>query len=641
MRALRDLLRRPAGAALLTTTALWFVVWLAFPLAGFWRTAALNVLWTLVATSGALACFAAAREGAELALRRSLILLGAGSLSWALGQAVWTWYTLVPRVEVPYPSVADLGYLPAPLLILAALILWPSQKRKLRRADVFQLVLVVGTTGLFSFSFLVEPVLSAGVSGLAEVLTLSYALSETAVFALLAAGLVSGWTEQRGRSVLVGAGILSLTVADAGFGIDGTGYAAAFEPGWTIPFLLFGIVALAPRSLVRVTQISGWIVPIGLGLLFVGLHAKDAIELGIEDLAMFALLGLLVARYFVLARDERNEARELGRTKAELERAYGDRESALAASRTGLCLFADGQARFWNPAFLELLEIEGHVPTDWASFLARIQTASTLGDEFAFEMGAGKSIRVRLSALGLGEMLVSVDDVTDDVRERATRDEFVAQMVTTQEHDSRRVAELLHEDVVQQLTALGFGLELASMRLEDGSLAELSASVGQIMTSLRRLLVDLHPAVLESQGFAAAVDVAAADLRAAGVEVDVSPFGERFGRTLEQLAYRAVQEAFKNVLAHARAERVAVDIVGRGSVLFCEITDDGRGFGATEPIEGIRSGRLGVKLVRKRIELAGGTFSLRSASGSGTTFAFTLPMDGVPVEPSVHHAEVA
>jgi signal transduction histidine kinase len=381
------------------------------------------------------------------------------------------------------------------------------------------------------------------------------------------------------------------------------------------------------------------LVTIALGLLFVGLHA-GAGELGVKEIAVFAILGLLVARYFVLARAQRKETVELGRTKAELERAYGDRESALAASRTGVCLFADGQARFWNPAFLELLGIGGRLPTDWASFLTRIQPASTLGDEFVFEAAAGKSIRVRLSALGVSKMLVSLDDVTDEMRDRATRDEFVAQMVTTQEYDSRRVAELLHEDVVQQLTALGFELELASMRSGDGSLADLSASAGQIMASLRRLLVDLHPAVLESQGLAAAVDVAAAELRAAGVEVTVSPFGERFGSTLEQLAYRAVQEAFKNVLTHARAERVAVEITERDSVLVCKITDDGRGFDGTERIDGVLPGRLGTKLVRKRIELAGGTFYLRSTPGNGTIFAFTLPVHGVSIEPSVDHAEV-
>jgi signal transduction histidine kinase len=396
----------------------------------------------------------------------------------------------------------------------------------------------------------------------------------------------------------------------------------------------------ALRILLRRTTGEG-LVTIGFGLILFGLYAGAVSELGIKEIALFTILCLLVARYFVLARDERNEARELRRTKAELERSYGDREAALAASRTGVCLFAEGQARFWNPAFVHLLEIEGHLPTDLSSFLARIQTASTPGDDFAFETAARKSIRVRMSALGPGEMLVSVDDVTDDMRERAIRDEFVAQMVTTQEYNSRRIAELLHEDVVQQLTALGFGLELASMRSGDDSFAELSGSAGQIMTSLRRLLVDLHPAVLESQGLAAAVDVAAAELRATGVEVDVSPFGKRFASTLEQLAYRAVQEAFRNVLTHSQAERVTVGLVELDNVLFCEITDDGRGYYAAEPTDVTRHGRLGVKLVRKRIELAGGTFSLRSTRANGTTFAFTLPMQGISIEPAAPEAEVA
>ena len=116
----------------------------------------------------------------------------------------------------------------------------------------------------------------------------------------------------------------------------------------------------ALRKLIR-RPTGAALVTIGLGLLFLGLYAGEASDLGIKEfsleLALFAVLGLLAARNFVLAREHRKEARELGRTKAELERAYVDRESALAASRTGVCLFADGQARFWNPAFLELLEL--------------------------------------------------------------------------------------------------------------------------------------------------------------------------------------------------------------------------------------------------------------------------------------------
>src|SRR5213079_2699662 len=120
-------------------------------------------------------------------------------------------------------------------------------------------------------------------------------------------------------------------------------------------------------------------------------------------------------------------------------------------------------------------------------------------------------------------------------------------------------------------------LELDAMRSGNEHLVGFARDTNAISRSIRRLVVDLHPAVLESRGLAPAVDMAAQPLREAGVTVDVDELPLRIEPQLERLCYRLVQEALANVLAHADAEHVDVTLALRNGSLHCEVLDDGRG----------------------------------------------------------------
>lgn len=308
---------------------------------------------------------------------------------------------------------------------------------------------------------------------------------------------------------------------------------------------------------------------------------------------------------------------------------------ALEASRTGLCLFgADGAARFRNSAFERLLGFEPGDAVSWKAFAASLGTAVPPGQEATFWRG-DRFLQVRLSALDTGELLASVDDQTVQERERASRDRLMAEIVAAQEQEARRISELLHDDAVQQLTALGLQLELAA---QDGCSEVLSlsaATANAITESLRRLVVELHPAVLESQGLSAAIDASAETLRAQGVEVDVKYFEHRLAAETELTAYRLVQEALANALKHAGASRVEVELLLREGFLRGRISDDGAGFATERMQTAVGDGHIGLHLVRERVEMSGGRFMVDSRPGAGTTFTFELPLPRRVPEPAV------
>jgi signal transduction histidine kinase len=331
----------------------------------------------------------------------------------------------------------------------------------------------------------------------------------------------------------------------------------------------------------------------------------------------------VLARALAVIRNEREARERMERLNVEVKRAYADRDAALEASRTGVALFSAGKARFWNHALIELLGLSGDGGgMDLESFGARLDRVITTGDEMMLKRGE-RYLRLCVQQLEDGDVLLTVDDATVEETERDNRERFVAEIVQAREEEARAIAELLHDDALQELSALALRLELDAMRSGNENLVAFARDTNAISRSIRRLGVDLHPAVLESRGLAPAIHMAAQPLREAGVLVEVDELPMRLEPQLERLSYRLVQEAFGNVLAHANATNVQVTFeLGNGS-LHCEVRDDGRGIDSR-----LLSSTLGhgLQIARKRLELAGGTLDVVKTADSGTSFAFDLPV---------------
>jgi signal transduction histidine kinase len=626
--------RRPLIVALAATTAAWFAVWLAFPLPD-WRAGALDVLWTLVAAVGGLAAVAGSASPANRAASRALLLLGLGSLAWALGQATWTYYAIFGGDDLPFPSLADAGYLGALPLFCAGVLAWPRRRQRWRGGDVFDAAALVAVAALAGSELVIAPVLRHGLTTAADWIGFAYLLADLLLLVIVLGGLLLEWWEDHGRLLLVTAGLASLVAADTAFALADGLNAEIFNPGWTLPFAAVGAAALLPcdwprKRAFRVPESARGVVTTILLLPVLVTSTAEAFgESGVHaatDVAVALLLVGLVWRSSFAVRERDREAARRAVVQKDAERAYAYRTSALEASRTGVCVFDDsGDARFWNTAFERMLGFGGK-GVSWRSFLAKLDATAKAGDEFAFWISDDVFLRVRLAALGSGELLVSVDDLTVEERERGARNRFLLEVVRAQEQESRRIAEFLHDDVVQQLTALGLQLELGAQQAGDAALAGAAASAREVTTLLRQLVVELHPAVLESQGLTAAVEASAQALRSRGVEVAVTYFEHRLPAESELTAYRLVQEALANALKHAHARRVDVELSLAGEILRGSVRDDGSGFDPEVVAGAVANGHLGLHLVRERVELAGGRFLLESREGAGTAFSFELPV---------------
>lgn len=203
-----------------------------------------------------------------------------------------------------------------------------------------------------------------------------------------------------------------------------------------------------------------------------------------------------------------------------------------------------------------------------------------------------------------------------------TRDSFLVELVNSQERGARQIADLLHDDVVQQLTALGFRLELEAQKTELPKLRELSRDTGRITATIRGLLVELHPAILDGRGLAPAIDVVAEGLRDRGIDVRVTPFPHRIQRETETLAYRLVQGALANVLHDERARTAEIELDMDNGTLRGRVSCAGSGL---EPSEDTSNG-IALLVAQKRAELAGGRFRLHATPGRGTDIVFELPV---------------
>jgi PAS domain S-box-containing protein len=207
---------------------------------------------------------------------------------------------------------------------------------------------------------------------------------------------------------------------------------------------------------------------------------------------------------------------------------------------------------------------------------------------------------------------------------------LVQRLVTAQEEERLRIANDIHDDSIQLMTAVGMRLALLRSQLreceEAGTVAKLEETVQEAIVRLRNLIFELRPAALDREGLSPALreyivtshreDAPEVSLKD---ELQAEPSPET-----RVLLYRLTQEALTNVRKHARASHVDVDLVAERGGTRITVTDDGVGFDP-EAVVGVTPGNLGLISMRERAELAGGWCRVTSAPGAGTTVDFWIP----------------
>ncbi len=271
----------------------------------------------------------------------SWFLLAAACVSWGLGQAVWTWFEVVKHEPVPYPGWADVGYLGAIPFLLAGVITFPSRslQRMGRARAVLDGLITTSAMVFVSYSTFLGVVYTASEGRLLErVLAVTYPAADLVTVAVVLAVLARRSQRLSGPLPLVGAGVVSLAVADCAFAYmtaKGTyGNDPVTDLGWPLGFALLALAAWLPEAAVEAHDArrpSGTVMgmtlpylPILPGVVVFIVRSASGGEFGpFLGLTGSIVALLLITRQVVTMLENRELTRHLENTVTELQEREG------------------------------------------------------------------------------------------------------------------------------------------------------------------------------------------------------------------------------------------------------------------------------------------------------------------------------
>ena len=274
-----------------------------------------------------------------------------------------------------------------------------------------------------------------------------------------------------------------------------------------------------------------------------------------------------------------------------------------------------------------------------------------LESEFATPAGVRWS-EVRVSRF-LGEGPLRVVVAHTDITERKLMDGALRQshaqlrqlalhLETAKEDERKRISRDIHDELGQNLLALRIDISMLSARTE-GSHPRLHRRVGAVLSnvdttikSVRGIMNELRPMALDL-GLQAAVEWQVGDFRKrSGVACHLLIRDEALfaaiGSQVETVLFRIVQEALSNVMRHAQASQVEIELSSDACAVYLSISDDGIGI---TPLQQRKKQCFGLIGIAERVTALGGYFEVGvPASGSGCRLALHIPLPGAARPPA-------
>lgn len=207
----------------------------------------------------------------------------------------------------------------------------------------------------------------------------------------------------------------------------------------------------------------------------------------------------------------------------------------------------------------------------------------------------------------------------------------VEMLINAQEAERQRLSRQMHDGPAQALSNFILQTEIA-MRLMDvdagqarEEMANLKVAAMGAFQKIRNFIFELRPMMLDDLGLIPTIRrYADAFKEQTGLEVSVTVTGNerRLEPYLEVMIFRAIQELLSNVARHSQATVVKINVDLASELIRIGVDDNGKGF---DPRSLEQIGSLGLKLIRERAEMLGGSFEIDSAAGKGTRVIFTVP----------------
>ncbi len=222
--------------------------------------------------------------------------------------------------------------------------------------------------------------------------------------------------------------------------------------------------------------------------------------------------------------------------------------------------------------------------------------------------------------------------------EERARAYLLHQVIRGQEEERMRISRELHDETSQSLTALLVGLDTIRIAAQsditriESHIQDLKSITEDMLDNVHRLIADLRPSLLDDLGLVTAIQwYGEQRLKPLGIDfhLEDNTLNERLPRPVETVLFRIVQEGLTNILRHAKASSVLVRLEQDRDWINLEIVDDGVGFDPQQfetQTPGERG--LGLRGMRERAAILGGSFELDTAPGKGTTVRIRFHKSG-------------
>ncbi|MBL8678729.1 MAG: sensor histidine kinase [Myxococcales bacterium] len=231
-------------------------------------------------------------------------------------------------------------------------------------------------------------------------------------------------------------------------------------------------------------------------------------------------------------------------------------------------------------------------------------------------------------------------DLEERVRERTEElRALVHQVERVREEERARIARELHDELGQEIAAIGYSLRFTRERFEKdpraiaANLDDVDAAVERTRSLVREIVSELRPRMLDDLGLVAAVEWLARRMNDNGeLRCTVRAEGpmDALSEDCKTAAFRIVQESLTNVLKHARAKEVEIDLVSERGALLITVRDDGVGIARSrgdngEALRGMLRPGVGLIGMRERAQALSGTLDVLPRQPRGTEIRCKLP----------------
>lgn len=216
-----------------------------------------------------------------------------------------------------------------------------------------------------------------------------------------------------------------------------------------------------------------------------------------------------------------------------------------------------------------------------------------------------------------------------------------SQLLRAQENERKRIAGELHDGIGQILSAVKFGVEDTLIRLDKNTSTEATKALEAVIPviqngveEIRKICMDLRPSILDDLGILATISWFCREFQVIysgiHVEQEIGTEEKDIPAALKIVVYRVLQEALNNIAKHSKADLVRLSLKKSGDAIELRIEDNGLGFNLADELskDGSRRG-LGLTSMKERTETSGGSFSITSVPGKGSTLRASWSLSSI------------